>query len=145
MRVAVWRLSWPVWWLLSRRWIPWAIRRRAIGRFMVASAAWNLGSDPYYEWRQLGTELREIPPTVVIGGRKRAVTCVEGLIVFSEIGGFWGHHSRISFRRDADGMLWYVEFDETFGRVPVSDIAECFEVVKAVYGGDFELKRKAGE
>lgn len=140
MRLALWKASYPLWWLLSRRWVPWRLRSRAVGRLTVASAAWTLGSDPVYEWRHLGVELRAIPAVVTVGGRRRAVSCVEGLVVFSQLDSMYGHHSRITFRRDCDGMLWYVEFDETFGRVPVSDVVGCFALVRAVYGGDFEQK-----
>jgi hypothetical protein len=129
-----------LWWLLCRNFVPWGIRKRALGKFVVSEAAFKLGSDPFYEWKWLGVPLREIPPVVNIGGSRRQVTCAEGLIVFSQAGGVYGHHSRISFRRDCDGMLWYVEFSETFGRVPVCDIVGCFDVVRAVYGGDFERK-----
>lgn len=87
--------------------------------------------------------MSEIPKTVLIGAIEHQVQVHEGAVVFSQTSGFWGCHSRMTFTRDLDGMLWYLEFSETFGKIPVCHVIKAFGFVKEWFGGDFEFKRPA--
>lgn len=81
-----------------------------------------------------------IPSTVILGGIRHRVQVSDGLVVFSAADGMWGHHSRIAFSRDSGGMLWYMEFSETFNKVPVAHVIKAFNFVREWFGGDFEHK-----
>lgn len=83
-----------------------------------------------------------IPKEVNIGAIMHNVQVSENLVVFSQQAVFWGCHSRLSFSREKPGALWYFEFSETFGRVPVCHIVKAFAFVKEWFGGDFDFNGK---
>jgi hypothetical protein len=128
-------------WVRRRVWLPTWIHNRALTLHVLGNAAWNpkeAGAD--YCWRFLDIPLTEIPSMVNIGAVMHSVQVSDGLVVFSNKSGFYGHHARISFERDSDGMLWYLRFSETWDRVPMSHVTKAFAYVQAVYGGDFAVR-----
>ena len=77
-----------------------------------------------------------LPEKKVICGIEYKIQEHEGLIVFSEMEGFFGCHTRIAFEHP-NGGLWQVSIDATWNKVPVSHIIRMRDLIYEAYGDDF--------
>jgi hypothetical protein len=73
-----------------------------------------------------------LPEKVILSAIEYRVQEHEGLIVFSQVAGFWGTHTRIAFEL-CEGC-WYVSFSETWGKVMVSHLVEAYRIIREEYG-----------
>lgn len=82
----------------------------------------------------------KMPPQVNLRGIMHNVAEHGGLIVFTPQSYAWGCKSSITFERI--GQCWYVAIESyrRDGMIMVSHILRAWEVVKEVYGGNFEFK-----
>jgi hypothetical protein len=79
----------------------------------------------------------KLPNKVILAGIGYLVSEHEGLIIFSEDGGFYGTWTRISFSRPDKYSLWQVELQDNWNRVPASHIVEAYQIVMQYRGDDF--------
>lgn len=80
---------------------------------------------------------------------KCALRCVpyrieihEGMILFISESGFWGLKDKIMFER-CEG-IWVMRIDSTMSdrMVPVGHVLDAYNLVKQVYGDNFEVKKE---
>lgn len=77
-----------------------------------------------------------LPERVNLGGMMCRVQEAEGMVVFSSVDNVWSTWYRLTFERRAG--CWYVGIEASGGGAMVSDIARAFDVIREVYGGNFE-------
>ena len=91
----------------------------------------------------MGTELQN-GACVSICGIEYRVAWHEGLVVFSEQGGFYGVHTRLVFEHPKHA-LWQFSFSATWDKLPVAHIIKAYELVTAAFGGDHDQADKETE
>lgn len=77
-----------------------------------------------------------LPDTVNLAGIRHRVRQSEGLVVFSPTDNVWSTYCRIAFERVCG--CWQVSIESSSGSASITHIIKAYEVIKSVYGGNFE-------
>ena len=79
----------------------------------------------------------KFPNEVILCGIGYLVSEHEGIIVFSEDGGFYGTHTRIAFSKRDKHSIWHVELSATWGSVAACHVVAAYSIVMQYRGDDF--------